>query len=53
MNDISTKIRQVIMITIKANNLSVTGEFWFFLVFRNESELRQIASEMNINIDKL
>lgn len=48
--DRKARLRQEIMITVKANNLQVTGEFWFMLVFRSESELRQIASELNVYI---
>jgi hypothetical protein len=43
------RLRQEIMITVKANGLTVTGEFWFMLVFRTESELRSIASDLHIH----
>jgi hypothetical protein len=36
-------LRHDIMNVIKANNLEVTGEFWFMLIFRTESELKEIA----------
>lgn len=50
MNDICNKLRlrHLIMLNVKANNLPVTGEFWLMLAFRNESELRKIAADMNI-----
>ena len=50
MSDTKRKevMRQEIMINMKANNLPVTGEFWLMLIFRTESELRQICHEMHI-----
>jgi hypothetical protein len=42
-------MRKEIMNTVKANSQPVTGDFWLMLVFRTESELRQICQEMNIN----
>lgn len=50
MNDVCERLRHEIMIKVKANNLPVTGEFWFMLVFRTESELKQIARDLNIRI---
>jgi hypothetical protein len=41
-------LRQEIMLAVKANGLEVTGDFWLMLVFRTESELKQIASELHI-----
>jgi hypothetical protein len=43
------RLRQEIMLTMKANGLPVTGDFWLFLVFRTEAELRKIARELHIN----
>jgi hypothetical protein len=48
MDDRLTQLRQEILTTMRANNLQVTGEFWFMLVFRTESELIQICAELNI-----
>lgn len=42
-------MRHEIMLTVRANNLPVTGEFWLMLVFRTDSELREICRELNIN----
>lgn len=44
------RLRQEIMVCWKANGIVITGELWFFLIFRTEAELRQIASELNIKI---
>ena len=41
-------IRHDIMNVIKANGLEVTGDFWFMLIFRTESELKKIARELHI-----
>lgn len=43
-------LRHSIMECVKANNLPVTGDFWFMLVFRTESQLRQIAFELGIQV---
>jgi len=43
-------LRQDIMNTIKANRLEVTGDFWFMLIFRSESELMGIARDLNIQV---
>lgn len=42
-------MRKEIMITVKANGLPVTGDFWLMLACRTEDELRQICQDMNIN----
>jgi len=39
-------IRQEIMMVMQANNVPVTGEVWFALVFRTESELKKILREL-------
>ena len=41
-------LRHSIMTVIKGNGLPVTGDFWFALVFRTESELKKIARELHI-----
>ena len=41
-------LRHSIMNTINANKVQVTGDFWFALVFRTESELKSIAHELHI-----
>jgi hypothetical protein len=46
--DRKSQLRQEIMITVRANNLQVSGEFWLMLAFRSEAELKQIASELNV-----
>ena len=43
------QLRQAIILNVKANGLDVPGEFWLMLAFRTESQLREIAREMNIN----
>lgn len=43
-------LRQNIMNVVKANNVPVTGDFWFSLVFRTETELKQIARKLHINV---
>jgi hypothetical protein len=45
-------LRHEIMTTIKANNLEVTGDFWFMLIFRTLSELKKIAGGLNISVSK-
>jgi len=44
-------MRQSIMNTVKANGIPVSGELWITLIFRSESELKTICSEMNIKQD--
>jgi len=41
-------LRHDIMNVVKANGLEVTGDFWFMLIFRTESELKKIAKELHI-----
>ena len=41
-------LRHSIMTVMQANNVPVTGDFWFALVFRTETELKQIARELHI-----
>ena len=41
-------LRQNIMNVVKANGVEVTGDFWFSLVFRTESELKALARELHI-----
>ncbi len=41
-------LRQNIMNVVKANGVEVTGDFWFALVFRTESELKALARELHI-----
>ncbi len=48
MDDESTRLRQEIMLCVRANNLSVTGEFWLMLVFRTLGELKEIAHDLGI-----
>ena len=43
-------IRHDIMNVIRANNLEVTGEFWFMLIFRTESELKEIARGLHVRV---
>jgi len=40
-------LRHEIMGVVKANNIEITGDFWFSLVFRTESELKKIAKELH------
>ena len=42
------EMRQRIMLNVRANNIPVTGDFWLFLVFRTDAQLRAICAEMNI-----
>jgi len=42
-------MRQAIMIAMKANNVPVTGEVWFSLVFASRTALEQIASELHVS----
>jgi predicted neuraminidase len=41
-------LRHDIMNVIKANNLEVSGEFWLMLIFRTESELKEIARGIHV-----
>ena len=41
-------LRHEILLVMKANGLEVTGDFWFMLIFRTESELKKIARELHI-----
>ena len=41
-------LRHEIMTVINANGFEVTGDFWFMLIFRTESELKKIARELFI-----
>lgn len=43
-------LRHDIMTVLQANNIPVTGDFWFALVFRTESELKKIARELHIKM---
>lgn len=43
-------LRHEIMLAIKANGMEVTGDFWFALIFRTESELKRIARELYIKV---
>lgn len=43
-------IRLDIMTALQANNVPVTGDLWFALVFRTESELKQLAGELHIKV---
>lgn len=45
-------MRHEIMLCVKANQLPVTGDFWFMLIFRTEAELVSICHELNIRIPK-
>lgn len=47
----SEQMRHEIMITVKANQIQVTGEFWLMLAFRTQSELAEICREMNISTE--
>ena len=42
------QMRHAIMLTVKANGLSVDGEFWLMLAFRTDSELRSICHDIHI-----
>ena len=44
-----TRLRQSIMICMKANGIPVTGELWLHLVFMDESALAGIARELHID----
>jgi hypothetical protein len=43
-------LRHDIMNVIRANNLEVTGEFWLMLIFRTESELKEIARGLHVRV---
>ena len=43
-------LRHSIMNVVKANNISVTGDFWLMLIFRTELELKAIASDLHIKV---
>jgi hypothetical protein len=43
-------LRHDIMNAIKANNLEVTGDFWLMLIFRSESELKEIARGLHVRV---
>jgi hypothetical protein len=51
LNMTKDQIRQEILITIKANNIYISGDVYFALVFRTKQELIKIAQEMNIKIN--
>lgn len=42
------ELRQAIMVNVQANGLHVPGDFWFFLIFRTEAQLKSIAKEMHV-----
>jgi hypothetical protein len=42
-------LRHEIMKAAQAKNMKVTGDLWFALIFRSESELKKIAQELRIN----
>ena len=42
-------LRHDIMNTVKANKISITGDFWLMLIFRTESELNKIAQDLCIS----
>jgi hypothetical protein len=44
----AAEMRQRTMINVRANQLPVTGDFWLFLAFRSDTELRAICYEMHI-----
>lgn len=44
-----TRLRQEILICMKANGIRVTGEVWLTLVFMDEAALAAIARELHIN----
>ena len=44
------RMRPEIMLCVKANRHEVTGDFWFMLAFRTESELVAICQELHIAI---
>jgi hypothetical protein len=52
MNNNKTEeiLRHEIMTTIRANNLNISADFWFMLIFRTEVQLRGIARELHISI---
>lgn len=41
-----------ILIQCKANNVPTTGDLFFGLAFRTESELKKMCTELNININQ-
>lgn len=43
------RLRQEIMVTVRANGEPATGELWLSLAFRTESELVKIAQALHIN----
>lgn len=48
-----TALRQEILLTMKANNLYISGELWLTLAFRTESELKTICRELHIDPAKV
>lgn len=43
------QMRHAILGNVIANNLEVSADFWFTLIFRTDDELRQICHEMSID----
>jgi hypothetical protein len=41
-------LRHDIMNVIRANDLEVTGGFWLMLIFRTESELKEISQGLHV-----
>lgn len=48
--DRAATMRHEIMLTVKANGLPVSGEFWLTLAFRTETELAAICRELHIAV---
>jgi hypothetical protein len=44
------QMRAAIYATVKANGVPVTGDMFFALIFRTDSELRKICGELCINV---
>jgi hypothetical protein len=40
------ELRHKIMSQIQAVGIEVTGDFWFALIFRSESEMKKIAKQL-------
>lgn len=43
---------EAILLNVKANGAPITGELFFSLAFRSESELKKICSELCISTSK-
>lgn len=47
------QMRHAIMENVIANELEVTSDLWFSLIFRTDAELLQICKEMRIDLAEI